>query len=150
MNKKTRTWILVADSARARVVAWNGPDQAVTQVDGFDLRAPHLKSSDVSSDRPGHIQESAGEVRHAHQPHSDPVRVSEKRFAKRVTAELMEHFEAKAFDRLILVAGPTMLGDLRDEIPKPLQAIVRSELAKDLTHQTNETLKETLESAGIL
>ena len=38
-----------------------------------------------------------------------------------------------AYDRLVLVAPPTALGDLREALSDPVRSLVRAELDKDLT-----------------
>lgn len=147
--KSPKSWVLVADSARARALAWHGPDEPLTQIEGFDLSYEHLRGRDIISDRPGRIHESSGTTRHAVEPHTDPVRDQERHFAARVIAELEQHHTAGAFNRLIIVAGPTMLGDLRANMSEALRAVVRFELAKDLTHEPNARLKDHLQKAGI-
>ena len=50
----------------------------------------------------------------------------------------------KAYDRLILVAPPTALGDLRDALSDPVRSLVRAELHKDLTKTPVAELPEHL------
>ena len=129
-------------------MAWHGPDEPLTQIEGFDLSSPHLRGRDLMSDRPGRVHESSGTTRHAIEPHTDPVRNEERRFSAQVIDELEQRLAAGAFDRLILVAGPTMLGDLRAGLSAKLRAAVHFELAKDLTHEPNAKLKQHLQTIG--
>ena len=147
--KNPRTWIIVADSARARAVRWVGRDAPLDSVDGFDLRRHHQRGRDIISDRPGRTHESQGTTRHAIEPRVDPVRETEHHFAGTVATTLDEHFGRGEFDRFVLVSGPTMLGDLRGALTARLQAAVHGELGKDLTHLTNAELKQHLLVADI-
>jgi len=148
--KQPRTWILVADSARARAVAWLSRDQPLHQVEGFDMRFHHQQAHDMMSERPGRAHESHGTTRHAIEPRMDPVRQAEHRFAESVAQALDDHLARKEFDRFVLVAGPTMLGDLRAAFSTGLLAIVHGTIDKNLTHLTNTQLKDHLLAADMI
>jgi len=148
-KSQTRTWVIVADSARARAVRWLGKDASLEPVEDFEMGYHHQQGRDIMSDRPGRTHESQGATRHAIEPHSDPVREAEHRFARFVAESLKRRQDQDEFDRLVLVAGPTMLGDIRAALPASLRSVVHAELGKDLTHLTNEELKKHLLAAGL-
>jgi protein required for attachment to host cells len=54
-------------------------------------------------------------------------------FSERLAALLEEELAAKAYDRVVLVAPPTTLGDLRAALPAAVREAVSAELDKDLT-----------------
>jgi protein required for attachment to host cells len=147
---QSRTWVLVADSAKARAVRWVGNIAPVESVESFNLHYHHQHGRDMMSERPGRTHESQGDTRHAIEPRSDPVREAEHRFVDTVVQELKNRFARNEFDRLVLVAGPTMLGDLRAALPAEIKGVVHGELRKDLTHLTNDQLKEHLLSADVM
>jgi len=149
-SKQHRTWILVADSARARVVKWVGRDEPLESISGLDLHHLHQRSRDMMSERPGRVHESNTTTRHAIERRSDPVRQAEQHFASTVAQALEDRFALGEFDNLIVVSGPTMLGDLRAAFSAKLQAAIRGELGKDLTHLTNADLKHRLAEAAVL
>jgi protein required for attachment to host cells len=96
------------------------------------------------SDRPGRPFDSADQGRHSKVPRTDPREVEKHRFADRLAAMLVEELNQGKFDRLVLVVPPRALGQLRDELSKPLRAKVSAELAKDLTHLPARELQEHL------
>jgi protein required for attachment to host cells len=145
-----RTWILVADSARARALAWAGQDAALLPIDGFDFHYHHQHGRDLMTDRPGRVHESQGTTRHAIEPRIDPVRQTEQRFAATIADALAHAHCEDAFDRVIVIAGPTMLGDLRASFSPAVRAAVLTELAKDLTHLTNSELLHYIREADLL
>jgi protein required for attachment to host cells len=149
-TKQPQTWILVADSARARAVAWTGRNNPLVAIEGVELSYQHQHSRDMMSERPGRVHESSGTTRHAIEPRSDPARQAERHFAWSVVQALEDRLAKHEFDRLVLVAGPTMLGDLRAELSPKLRATIHGELAKDLTHLANAELKQHLAEAAIL
>jgi protein required for attachment to host cells len=140
--KATRTWFLVADGARARIVETTGSNKEVRMVDLGQLEAESRPSRELGSDRPGRVSESVGQQRHAIEPRKDPHRGLETLFAHQLVDILDERLASKSFDRLVLVAPPVMLGDLRKALSEALRAVVAAEVAKDLTKvATNELMR---------
>ncbi|MEZ5923677.1 MAG: host attachment protein [Hyphomicrobiaceae bacterium] len=131
--KPIRTWILVADASRSKVYEHRGPGHGLEAVAGLAMATEHRKSSEIGSDKPGRSFESVGAVRHAVEPHSDPARIEEQRFAASLLERLNQEAAAKRFDRLVLVAPPTMLGDLRAALPSGIAPLVMATIDKDLT-----------------
>jgi protein required for attachment to host cells len=131
--KPTTTWILIADGARARVFANLGPGKGIEAVDGAAFDADHRSDHELASDKLGRTHESVGVTRHAIEPHHDPHRELKRAFSERLAAMLDAKLGAKAYDRVVLVAPPTMLGDLRAALSDHVRAAVYAELDKDLT-----------------
>jgi len=131
--KPTTTWILIADGARARIFANHGPGKGIEVVEGATFEGDHRPDHEIGSDKPGRSFESVGETRHAIQPHHDPHRELKRAFSERLAAMLEERLAAKAYDRVVLVAPPVTLGDLRAALSEHVRAAVYAELDKDLT-----------------
>jgi protein required for attachment to host cells len=104
LSPQSRTWVLVADSAKARAVRWVGHSAPMESVECFDLHYHHQYGRDMMSERPGRTHESQGATRHAIEPRSDPVREAERRFAATVVENLKDRFAKDEFSRLVLVA----------------------------------------------
>ena len=138
--KPIRTWILVADGARARVVENLGPGKGLSEVGGMEFTGDKLRNRDIMADRPGRSFESANSARHAMEPPSDPKRQAEADFVSGLAEMLDRKLQAGAFDRLVLVAAPQALGDIRKALSRPLAGVVHGELAKDLTKVPNNEL----------
>ena len=64
--------------------------------------------------------------------HSPRAAIERRDLAKHVSHILAAEWAKGAYDRIILSAGPKMLGDLRDAIPKSLHNHIVAELHKDL------------------
>lgn len=142
--KPTTTWILIADGARARIYANLGPGKGIAPVEGGVLETDHAPSRELASDKPGSTFESANVMRHAIDPAQDPHRELKRAFAGRLAAFVEERLAENAFDRLVLVAPPVTLGDLRAAISKPVRERVSAELDKDLTNTPVEELPKHL------
>lgn len=122
--------IVVADGAAAQFYELPGPGKALRSADLPALAHESLPSRDLVSDRPGRSFESANAARHAVDPKSDAHDLEEQRFATTVAKAL----EAADAQRLVLVAAPTFLGQLRQALSPALRGRVHAELAKDLVH----------------
>ncbi|MGI9426482.1 MAG: host attachment protein [Hyphomicrobiaceae bacterium] len=146
MMKPTRTWILIADGARARVLLNEGPGKGITAVDGMNFTGSHAATRDIMADKPGRSFESVGDTRHALQNPSDPHQLLKQQFVDRIAAIMTEH--QSAYDSLIIVSPPATLGMIRKALSKAVANKVKSELGKDLTHTTNTEIAAHLE--GVL
>jgi protein required for attachment to host cells len=129
-----RTWILVADGARARLF-----EQDPEVRSGFkpaaerEFSGTSAHAREIASDRPGRTFDRAGEGRHAMEPSSDPLRHAKLEFARDLAEHLRQAVGQHAFDRLIVIAAPRTLGDLRDLLPATVRERVVAEIDKDLT-----------------
>jgi len=74
--KPTRTWVLIADGARARVLVNDGPGRGLAEVDGLEFSADHSATHDLVSDREGRSYSSHGQGRSAIDSRSDPTGIS--------------------------------------------------------------------------
>jgi protein required for attachment to host cells len=142
--KPTTTWILIADGARARIFANRGPGKGIEAVEGGQFDADHRPDREIMSDKPGRTFESVGVTRHAIEPRHDPHRELKRSFAERLAGMLDEQLAAKTFDRVVLVAPPTTLGDLRAALSTHVKAAVYAELDKDLTKTPTAELPQHL------
>jgi protein required for attachment to host cells len=142
--KPTRTWILIADGARARILENDGPGSGLNAVEGMTFHGDHASTHEILSDRAGRTHSSVGPGRSAIEGHSDPHRELKKKFAHQLADVLAQGLERNAYDRLVIVAPPTALGDLRAVLPAAVTAKVSGEVAKDLTKTPNGEVAEHL------
>ena len=134
--KKTITWILVADGARARILKNEGPGKGLQSAVGEEFHHALPKTSEMGTDRPGRSHESANSTRHAMENPVDWHRFEKEKFAREMAKVLDQANNAGAYDRLILVAPPKTLGDLRGALANATRKKVTGELDKDLTQIT--------------
>ena len=171
--KSTRTWVLVADGKRARILKQTGTLSDLEAVPGGTFEHALHKTSEIGTERPGRAQESVGGAHHAITPKSDWHREEKHQFARDL-AKFLEHAaEQKEYDRLILVAAPRTLGDLREAVQVPqvhhveggsvggqvdlrealgkhAQDRIGGELDKDLTEMAVADIGERLVQAALL
>ncbi len=123
--KPVRTWILIADGARARVVMNDGPGHGIKPVKGMKFELDNDNERDTVLDA-----------------HDDEKR----HFAEELGQNLSKKLQDKAFDRMIIFASPAMLGELRHSLSSQVMEKVIEQVPKDLTHISNKDLPKHLET----
>jgi protein required for attachment to host cells len=127
----SRLWVVVADQSKARI--FTVADSRGELIDVGELTHPVARDLEqtLTSDRPGRSFDSKGKGRHAMGSTVEPARQESIRFAKQVADHLQAAHEKGRFDRLLLVAGPFLLGLLRDNFKKSAGLEI-SEIEKNL------------------
>jgi protein required for attachment to host cells len=145
-----RMRIVVADQGEARFYDAQRASQLQLVAQLTDAKA-HLHDRDFKSDRPGRVFDHASSggrrgavAHHATGGENSPRRHEAELFARQIAAELEKAQREDRFDRLVLVAGPAFLGELRAAIPKSLAASIVAEVNKDLVHQDEGAISSHL------
>ena len=126
------TWVLVADAAHARLYRVHPGEQRLERLSVEESAAARQKSGEIMADRPGRAMDSSGVgQRSAMEQESDPQRVEQQRFAQAVVDRLEAAANGGEFERLVVVAAPRTLGDLRDRLPGTVRSRVGREIDKN-------------------
>ena len=147
-----RICIVVADQAEARFCDAPGFARPLKFTGALTNPAAHLRDQDLTSDRPGRVFNSAatpGRRRGASARHSTggertPRRHATHRFARRVAAELERARRVGRFERLVLVASPAFLGELRAALPTAVRPYVAATVHKDIVHHADSDVRRYL------
>jgi protein required for attachment to host cells len=130
---KTVTWIVIADGARARVVRQARTGAPLEPVPGQEFINPQTgPTRELGTDKPGRSIDSMGGGRSSME-NVDWHRFEKKRFAHAVAEHLELAAEGDSFQKLVLVAPPETLGEMRSKLGKHANAKIYAEIAKDLT-----------------
>jgi protein required for attachment to host cells len=130
-----RTWVVVADSARARIFQAKSPVGPLIELDDQVHPESRLRALDINADRPGRTHDSAGRGRHAMESEVSPREQDAREFARELADRLDKARAEGLFGNLVLVAAPAFLGLLREALPKQTRERVTFELDKYLvTH----------------
>jgi len=132
------TWVVVADSEKALFLC-NGRDMKNVQL-GIIHQMHHSNRAtrEQGSDRPGRLGRSAVEDADRHE-------ISKKRFAKEIADALYGYAHRGEFERLVIVAPPLMLGEMRQEFHKEVSDRIVSEIPKTLTNHSTNDIQSILE-----
>jgi len=123
---------LIADGANAKVYQFSDEEPELEAVKDVSFNIDLPRTHDIVSDRPGRSFESQGRTRHAKSSRSDPHRELKRNLARKIADALKSSLTDKRYNKLVLVAPPVTLGDLRDALAKSVQARVIAEVAQDL------------------
>ncbi len=149
MTRKT-TWILVADGGRARILKQSAPGGALHGAPDDAFEHEVVPAHEMGSERPGRVNERAGAGHHAIEPRVDWRREGKQQFAQKLAQLLETAAERNEFDRLILVAPPRVIGDLRASLGRHAKAKIAAEFEKDLTALNPQEIAERLAAAELI
>lgn len=108
-----RTWVVVAESSRARIFSTTGPRAGLDEIQALTQPEARLKERDLVSDSHGRSFDSGGTGRHAMGRELDQKHHEATVFARTISEHLERARGRNDFDKLILVAPPAFLGLLR-------------------------------------
>ncbi len=144
--KPMRTWILIADGSGARILEALGEGSGFHQISGDQV---------LVDDAPVGF-EDRGNVDHGTQggtpigPRRNIAKALETLFASQLSAMLAGYLRSNAFDRLIVVAPPAMLTELRKMIGPNVREKIIAEIAEDLTKIPNSEISTHLDDVVAL
>jgi protein required for attachment to host cells len=142
-NFVNMTWILVAHRGGARLFENSGPGKGLKLVEDIPHPEGRLKSGEIDADKPGRAFDSFGNRHGMSQEHGAADQVS-LIFAKHLCDKLEKARAENRFGRLVLVAEPRLLGELRGALDKPTTALVCATLDKNLAGVENSDIPQHL------
>ena len=127
----SKLWVVVADQSKARFFTVTDPHGALLSVGELEHPEAREHEQSLGSDRPGRSFDSKGQGRHAMGSTVEPLKQEAIRFAKQVADHVQAAHNNGRCDRLLLVAGPTFLGLLRESL-ETSSGLKISEVEKNL------------------
>lgn len=141
------TFVVVADGQKMLLLRNEG-DEEHPKLEVVRLREnDNPPTREQGSDAPGRSFSTAGTARSGYQE-TDFHQMEEDRFAIETAEILNKQALANRFDRLIVVAPPRTLGELRKHYHKEVEARLVGEIAKDLTGHPIDRIEELVMANG--
>jgi len=142
MSQSISTWVVVGDASGARIFKFNKPIEHWSLVEKVAGDAHEVL--DATRDFGKKASEHKGAL-HGHGENLNAKKeTAERRFAHLLSHVLERGLDEGAFARLVLVAEPKLLGELRENLSRGLQAKIVAEVSKDYVHLTPRELREEL------
>lgn len=138
----SRTWILVAESSRAKLYAAEGNLAPLSELEDLVHPAGRMHEGDLVSDRAGNDGGSMGQGRHVIDDKTSAREQEKLEFARQLAERLDAGCNDGSFDRLVLVAPPAFLGLLRDKLSKKVMDRVYKQIDKNLVQKPAEVVRE--------
>lgn len=130
---KHGTWVLVADGEKALFLKNGGDAQYPNLHVVRKIKEENPPTREQGTDRPGRYNDGPTVHRSAVEE-TDWHRLAKERFADEIAEQLYRMAHGGAFDEIILVAPPPVLGEMRKKLHKEVEDKVAGELAKTLTN----------------
>lgn len=128
----TKQWVIVANSADARVFETNLVMSRLRFIKEFKHPNGRLKEQNIESDRHG-IRSNGSQPGNSSMHSSVSANEHEQLvFAKKLAEYLNKKAAKGSFDGLTLVSPASFLGKLRDSLPPQLKKFVTRGVTKDL------------------
>jgi len=128
------TWLVVADSSKARFFSMESRTGPIKETRSIVHTEARLHEQNMTSDAQGRGSAKGGEGMHAYQDKISPKEQESINFAREVSLELDKARKENKFKQFVLVAAPAFLGKLRDQMSKETQKLASFELAKNMSH----------------
>ena len=151
------TWIAAFDGGKAVVFKNADFDDAVNLelIERFDNDNP--PDRDQTTDRPGRYQDAGSGSKGANAPEglahgrsgveqTDRHALEKVRFIDRLMARLGAEAEQQAFDRLVLLADQTSLGEARDQLTDRLERRIIAQEPKDVVNEPADKLEARVQA----
>ncbi|MBX9740896.1 MAG: host attachment family protein [Beijerinckiaceae bacterium] len=139
----TGDWILIGDGKKA-LLLHNEGDAELLNLRRLSVRTQeNPATSEQGTDRPGRSFSSVGAGRSAYET-TDWHELEEARFATDIATDINAAAHQHSFKRLIVVAPPKTLGELRSAFSGEVQKMIGAEINKDLTHHTIPQIEKLL------
>lgn len=138
------TWIVAADSSRARILQVAG-QQRLDEVENLLNPEGRMQDRELTTDAdPRRHGPGSSSVREEPSAVAHTVELFSKRIGDYLEKARTDH----RFDQLVLVAPPKFLGALRKELGKEVEKLVAEELPKDLSWFSERDLERYFEKGS--
>lgn len=140
----SKIWILVGDSTKARVFYTDKRNGRLSEQ--FDLVNPEarLHEQDLTTDLPGRTANSATGMRHGLGEQESHKHRSAELFARKIAERLEQGRAAGEWEKLYIVADPSLLGMLRKALDRDTVQRVAGEVPKNLTRGSRKEVRRVL------
>jgi len=140
------TWVLVADGEKALFLRNDldaeNPDLNVVRIE----QQENPSDREQSANRPGRVADN-GPGQKSAPDDTDWHQLAKDRFADDLADILYKQAHKGAFDRIVLVAPPATLGELRSKLHKEVQDKLVAEIDKTLTNHPIDKIERLLHEA---
>ncbi len=140
----TKTWILAAESSRAKLYSSNSKIAPFIEVATLVHPESRMHEGDLVSDRNGNDGGSYGQGPHVFDNKTSAHKHEHMIFAKQIAERLEQGRNRGEFESLVLVAPPAFLGLLREHLNKSLLAMVSRQIHKNLVQQSPDILRDQI------
>jgi protein required for attachment to host cells len=144
-----KTWVLIANAARAKCFERHGRDHSLTEL--ADFVHPHVPLSKKTGkgDLTGAAGKGHGRTAHAgtqFEPHTEAHAKERAIFSRQIADYVNDGVAQQRCTSLVLIATSPMLGELRGCLSDATMKLVHTSSVSDLTSYAGPELKKRIDS----
>lgn len=139
---KKRTWILTADTAKAKIFEWIPEHKNLKEIISLDDRDARKHERDLKADRPGHGQGFASKVRYAVEDPASFKQQASDAFLKKLASFISETKTQLKYDAMVVISPDEVYCSIRDNLSPEGQDKITRHHAKNLTNMPASDLSE--------
>jgi len=133
MGKRNKTWLLVANASRVKIVEAENGQGAVSVLFDAQSDSTRARPRELGTDRPGRIQWRQSPKRGAMESRRDFVDEEVKEFLNDASHELVQLDRAERCDSLVIVAPARVARLLKEGLAKAFEGRILDTINKDFT-----------------
>ena len=141
-------WVVVADGEKALFMRNEGDGEHPFLQVFREEEIDNPPNREQAANRRGRQGDSTTARRYAYED-TDWKQLGKDRFAKDMAEILYKRAHANKFDKLVIAADPSTLGNLRKELHKAVQDKVIAEIDKDLTNHDLDGIEKVLSETEV-
>lgn len=141
-----KTWVVVADSSRAKIYQIDGARGPLEEVEALVHPEARVHDQQLTSDLPGRTFDSNGQGRHAMEPPTTPKENEAMVFAREVCNRVKAARVSGEAESFIIAAAPSFLGLIRNTLDAATKARVTMEIDKNLVRMKPDEIRSHLPS----
>ncbi len=139
-------WVLVADGEKALFLRNEGDAEYPNLQVVREMHDENPPTREQGTDQPGRFQDGPSPHRSAMEE-TDWHRIAKERFADEIAERLYRMAHRGDFKKLVIVAPPLVLGEMRQKMHKEVTARVEAEISKTLTGHPVDQIEKILMAA---
>lgn len=140
------TWILVADESRARLFSAEAKDVVIDELGALAHVEGRAHDREFTRGARPATQARSGQGGHDLEPRTSEHDKHMHEFAQALAELLEDGRDEHAYDKLVIVATPKLLGVLRDTISDEVARLLADSFAKNMTRCSPEQIRAVLQS----
>lgn len=144
------TWIVVADSTSARIFTPAKQGDKIEQVQELIHAASRAQERELATDSPGRVFDSEGEGRHSMSKSVSPKEHEARKLCKRLADEIETARAQTRLDRIVLIAAPSLLGELRKMLSNQSSRLIVKGIDKNLAQMDESEIVKHLPDLSAL
>lgn len=129
------TWILAADSSRARIFEELDAEHHLQEIEDFANPAAQAREDELLTGKPYRRNFSKGALGGTHdgEAETDPIEHENQVFSREIGQFLERARSEQRYDKLCVIAPPKFLGLLRQHLGKEVQKSLQEEIVSDVS-----------------